>query len=474
MAIRKWAIGLFLVLGAGLFTAILFVIGSRHDLFGTHVDYYTDFRDISGLPKGADVRVSGLEAGQVKDIQIPGSPASKFRLTLQVDAKTRGMIRTDSVVSIATEGIVGAKYVSIQEGSSKAPEAKDGATLPSKEPLDIGAVIEKGSALLSNVDSSINDVRGRLDVALGSVTRTVNHVDGLVEGVKPDILTMAGNASKITGTLNGIVADLNAGKGPAGLLLKDEETRRQLQATLSNVQQVSVNLKDVSARADEIVADVQSRDLALRVQATLNSVQDLSQRLDQAVSSALAPDEMGRDGASNIRETLSNLNRGTTNLAQDTEALKHEFFFRGFFKKRGFFDLEKLAPADYLKVCEREKACESRTWLDAASLFVSGVDGKEQLAEAGRVQIDSAVAPFLDTLQDDIVIVEGYCAAGTADQQYMTSRGRADLVHEYLETHFHLVHSDVGFVALRNKPPQGSGRKTWNGVAIVVFGEDQK
>jgi phospholipid/cholesterol/gamma-HCH transport system substrate-binding protein len=117
---------------------------------------------------------------------------------------------------------------------------------------------------------------------------------------------------------------------------------------------------------------VQSRDLAAKVQVTLENVQAISQRLNEAIKGALAPDNMGEDGASNIRATLSNLNRGTANLADDTEALKHEFFFRGFFKKRGFYDLEQLSSTDYLKACQRQNACGSRTWLDAANLFATG------------------------------------------------------------------------------------------------------
>jgi hypothetical protein len=128
-----------------------------------------------------------------------------------------------------------------------------------------------------------------------------------------------------------------------------------------------------------------------------------------------------------------------------------------------------LAPADYLKACERENACRARTWLDASNLFAAGSDGKGQLAETGRREIDSAVAPFVDSLLNRVVIVEGYCAEGTPDRQYLASRQRADLVREYLEARFHLVHSDVGIVPLRDKPPPGAGRTTWNGVAIVLF-----
>ncbi len=220
MRIRPWAVGLFLILGIGFFTAILFLIGNRHNVFGKHVEFYSEFSSLGGLPNGAKVRVSGLDAGEVKGIEIPASPASKFRLKLQVEAKARGLIRNDSVVSIATEGVVGDKYISIREGTSSAAEARDGATLPSKEPFDIATAMEKGSALLNNVEKSVNDVHGRLDVALDSVTKTVNHVNGLVTEVRPDIKRMANNASQITGTIKDLVSDLNAGKGPAGLLLK--------------------------------------------------------------------------------------------------------------------------------------------------------------------------------------------------------------------------------------------------------------
>jgi phospholipid/cholesterol/gamma-HCH transport system substrate-binding protein len=385
------------------------------------------------------------------------------------------------LVSIRTEGIVGDKFIFIRQGSSTAAEAPDGATLPSKEPFDIGMALEKGSALidkssalLDNIQGSVTDLHGRLDVALDSVTKTVNNVDGLVTVVQPDIRKMAGNASQITDTINTIVSDLNAGKGPAGLLLKDEATRKQLQATLSNAQQATSNLNDATARADRILADVQSRDLASKAQAILENVQAMSEQLNQTIKGALGPDNMGEDGAANIRETLSNLNRGTANLAEDTEALKHEFFFRGFFKKRGFYNLEQLSPAEYVKACEHQNACGSRTWLNAVNLFAGGENGTLQLDETGRHAIDSAVAPVVDSLPDHLVIVEGYCGTGTPDQQFVMSRRRADLVREYLEAHFHLRHSDVGIVPLRDKPPQGAGRDTWNGVALVLFDDRPK
>jgi len=474
MRIHTWAIGLFIILGIGLFAAVLFLIGNRHDVFGKHAVFYSDFSDIGGLPNGAQVRVSGFEAGEVKGIEVPTGPNSKFRLKLQIRDSTRGMIRADSVVSIKTEGIVGDMYISIQQGTKNAAAVQDGATLPSREPFDLGAMLERSSGLLNNVDQTVTDVRGRLDVALDTVTKTVTNVDGVVSAVKPDIRKMAANASQVTDTLNDIVAGLQAGRGPAGLILKDEATRRQLEATVSNIQQASANLNDASMRGDRIVTDLESRDLVSSVKVTLDSVQALSKELREDVAHALGPDDLGQDGADNIRATLSNLSRGTGNLADDTDALKHEFFFRGFFKKRGFFDLEQLTPADYVKACEQGQSCRSRAWLEAPVLFAAGKQGQVMLTASGRGEIDQAVTPYLGSLPNRIVIVEGYCPAGTADQQFVVARERADLVRQYLETHFHLLHRDVGVVSLGDKPPRNAGRSMWNGVGIVFFEEQAK
>ena len=469
MRIKSWAIGLFIVVGFALFTAILFLIGNRHKAFTKHIEIYSEFSNLSGLAKGAKVRVSGFDAGEIKSIEIPKSASGKFRLRLQIEDKMRPMLRKDSVVSIQTEGVVGDTFVSIKKGTEKAEELTPGFTLPSKEPIDFAELMERGSGLLDDVHGGVNDIRGRVDIALDSMTKTVNHADHLIVGVQPNINRIARSGREIAETVNVLVADLNEGKGPAGLLLKDEATRQQLQATLTNVQQASDSLEKASSGINQTVTDFQSKDLATKSQAVLDNVQSISLQLNNTVTAALAQDNMGEDAASNLRQTLSSLNRSTTNLAEDTEALKHNFFFRSFFKKRGFYDLDQVTPVDYIRACDRQKTVGSRRWLQASSLVKTDTTGKEVLSEAGRQQIDDQVAPVVDSLPDSVIVVEGYSTTGSPDQQFVTSRRRADLVRLYLEAHFHLRHSNVGIVPLRNKPPQSAGRDSWDGAAIMLM-----
>jgi phospholipid/cholesterol/gamma-HCH transport system substrate-binding protein len=473
MRIHPWGVGLFLVIGLGLFTAILFTIGNREKAFTKHLDVYAEFTNISGLMSGSKVRVSGLDAGEIKKIVIPGSPSQKFRLELQIEQKVHALVRADSVVSIDTEGVVGDKFVSIKKGSSGAAEAASGSTLLSKEPLDMAALLERGSGLIDDLHGGVKDLQARADIALDSVTRTVNHTDKLVVGVGPNVNQMLGNGRDVAVKANQLITDVNAGKGTAGMLLKDEATKAQVTAALTHVQQASANLDQASVRANELVTDFQSRGLGARTQVTLDHAQSISANVDTAVTEAVAPDNMGQAGGSNLRDTLSNLNRGTTNIAEDTEALKHNFFFRGFFKKRGFYNLDQVTPAEYLKACDRHKNKGSRKWLSASGLFVVDNEGLEHLSPGGRLQIDSEIAPIVESLPGTILIVEGYSLTGSPDQQFLVGRERADLVRRYLQAHYHVRHSDIGIVPLLGKPPSGSGKESWDGAAIMLLSSKQ-
>jgi phospholipid/cholesterol/gamma-HCH transport system substrate-binding protein len=110
-------VGLFVIGGLALFTAGMFVIGDRRQAFSRHVEYYAEFVNLAGLTNGSKVRVAGMDAGQVLTIRVPDSPSSRFRVTLKVDERLRGLVRTDSVATIGTEGVVGDTFLSVRAGS---------------------------------------------------------------------------------------------------------------------------------------------------------------------------------------------------------------------------------------------------------------------------------------------------------------------------------------------------------------------
>src|ERR1700744_6606176 len=114
---HNFVVGLFTCVAIALFGTALFLIGNEHKAFRRHVVFYTPFRNVDGLPKGAKVRVDGMDAGEVENLEIPSQPSQKFRLKMNVEDQLRGLIRSDSFVTVETEGRGGDKVRRIHSGT---------------------------------------------------------------------------------------------------------------------------------------------------------------------------------------------------------------------------------------------------------------------------------------------------------------------------------------------------------------------
>jgi phospholipid/cholesterol/gamma-HCH transport system substrate-binding protein len=455
-------VGIFVTAAIVLFAACLFLIGNQHKAFNRHVVFYTNFQNVDGIPKGAKVRVDGMDAGEVENVEIPSRPAQKFRLKMKVEDRLHGLIREDSVVTVETEGLVGDKFLLIHSGTDRAPEAPAESTLASKEPFEITKMLEQAQGIMTQASTTITalqgtmkDVSGRLDTTLDTATGTIRNV-------------------------NGVVLDVRNGKGTAGLLLEDKATAADVKQSLVNVRQTTEKLNDTSTRVDNLLADVQTRQLVPKIDDTLVSAKAATQNLNQTteqinttLKSAFAEDQYGEDAGTNLQQSLTNLNQASGNLTDDTEALKHEFFFKGFYKHRGYYNLDDLPAEQYRSGQIFKSLPQSREWIDASSLFTTNQSGEEVLSANGRQNIDQAVGQFKE-IYDKPLVVEGYASSGSPSEQLVRSRRRATLVQNYLQLHYHLMPKNTGIVALSSTPPQNAGKATFDGVSLVSVGKARK
>jgi phospholipid/cholesterol/gamma-HCH transport system substrate-binding protein len=454
-------VGIFTLFAIVLFGGALFLIGNEHKAFHHHVVFYTSFRNVDGLPKGAKVRVDGMDAGEVESLEIPSQPSQKFRLKLNVEDQLRGLIREDSFVSVETEGLVGDKFLLIHSGTDHSAEAQPNSTLPGKEPFEMTKMLEQAQGIMTQAGTTITQLQGTMKDLSGHIDTTLDTANGTIKNV------------------NGVVNDIRAGKGTAGLLLEDKATAAQVQQSIANVHQTTDQLNQSTKRVDNLLADVQSRQLIPKMDDTLNAAKTATQNLNQTtqqinttLGSAFAQDQYGEDAGTNLQQSLTNLNQASGNLTDDTEALKHEFFFKGFFKKRGYDSLDDL-PVEKYRAGEVFKAAQSRQWIAAPSLFATDASGKEVISPEGRQQIDQAVGQ-LPEIYGKPLIVEGYSSSGSPSDQLVESRRRAALVRGYLQVHFHLEPKNTGIIALKSTPPQSTGKTTFDGVSLVSVGESVK
>jgi phospholipid/cholesterol/gamma-HCH transport system substrate-binding protein len=377
---------------------------------------------------------------------------------MRINETLHGLVRTDSVTTIGTEGVVGDTFLLIHPGSSRAPLAAAQATLPSKEPTEISDLLDQGKGVLADVDGTVKNANGLLASVGG-------HLNSTLDGVRTTV-----------GNVNDVVMGLKQGQGPAGMLLRDQALATQIRQTVSNAQQATVNLGHASSQADALISDIQSRQLPQKVDDTLVSVKSAASNLDvstqqfrQTISEATGPDAQGFTAGANISESLSNANAATANMADDTEALKHNFFFRGFFRKRGYYNLADISPDKYRKDPMFSNPANERAWLPADKLFERDSNGLERLTAQGKSLLDGVVGQHGDSIVGSPIVIEGYSNDGNPADQLARSRSRAILVRRYLQNHFQLDATHFGLVGMESLPPGGLDHSTWDGICIVIL-----
>jgi phospholipid/cholesterol/gamma-HCH transport system substrate-binding protein len=434
-------VGAFVILGVLLFSFGLFLIGGRRMLFARTFSAYAEFANINGLQAGAIVRVAGMDAGEVDEIHVPPKPSSKFRLRLRLREDLHPLLREDSVATIQTDGLVGNKYVQVDAGTDQAALVQNGGTMLSREPLDLADMLVRMSKTIDLVTGTIVDLKGGVQDALDSVTETANIAQDLLTDVGNDARQIIASTQKAANDLNLIIGSLREGHGTVGKLLTDDA--------------LFVSAKNIAKEAEMTVANL---------------------RQASAQAKAAIEDFRGQTGpvkgiADDVQQTLASAKDAMADLAENTEALKRSFFFRGFFNKRGYFDLQDVTVQQY-----RQGALETndrrvlRIWIGTPVLFEQDAKGEERLTEAGKARLDSAMAQFLRYPKDSPMVIEGYSRHGaTLDERFLTSRTRARLVRDYLVGKYGIDSNYVATMAMGADAVDSPSGNVWDGVAIAMF-----
>ena len=432
--------GAFVIIGVVLFTAALFMIGERRMLFEDRFEVYAEFARLGQLESGSIVRVAGMNAGEVTEIQVPSSPAGKFRVKMKVRNDLHPLVRTDSVASAQTEGLVGGIYVNIATGTPEAPEIPEGGTIQSREPFALSDLLQQASDTIAQVNMTVDKLSGDVEMTVKQISMTAQDAHELIEDVSPQIKAIAENGNRISADTQRIVASVRAGEGTIGKLINDDSLYVRAREIAGDAKTVMANVKDVSDEARRAISEFRSKD---------------------GPAQGLFAD---------MRVTLNQAREATADLADNMEAMKHNFLLRGFFNRRGYFDLNAISPAEYRNgVLENGKRKAMRIWLSVPVLFETGPDGEEALTDEGRNRVDSAMTTYLRHVPSNPIVIEGYATAGTLGDRYRVSRQRAAIVREYVLGRYGLTPQNIGYIALGSDAQGSPSGKAWDGVALTMF-----
>ncbi len=322
-------LGIFIFIGSTLLVIGIFLLGNKEALFSPTFTVQAYFNNIEGLRNGAPVRLGGIDVGSVKDIEIVKDTTGRVKVSLRLLKDIQRFIRKDTRASIETEGLVGNKVVILQIGSSDADLIEDGGTIQSKEPVGFAAVIDETQGIMSYT-------------------------------------------KEMTKNMSEIFEKINRGEGTVGKILTDEKLYNQateltkradqsLSSIIAELEKVSEIFKGLGSGVSEVILNVNKA--VAQIDTIIYEVNQGRGMLGQVLMEGSRYDSLFTVTMTEIQKTSSDARLAASRLAENMEALKHNWLFKSYFEERGYWDkaeYEDRIDASLRELDEKIKLIEKR------------------------------------------------------------------------------------------------------------------
>ena len=286
----KARLGIFIAGGIAIFVIAIFIIGKQQNLFNPVFKITTNFYNVSGLEVGNNIRFSGIDVGIVDNIKIINDSTVQVDMLVRKDVQL--FIKADSYASIGSEGIIGDRIIIITQGTNNSPMAEDGDHILSKEPVE---------------------------------------TDNIMKSIK----TSAESAEVIMLQLTEIMMNINSGQGTLGRLIQDSTIAENINQTIENFKKSSEGLdQTIEVTKENLFAFMESlQKTAAKTEVASYQLGEIMMKINNGEG---AVGMLIQDTAivNNIDETIINLKKSSIGLNENMEALKHNFLFRGYYRRQ--------------------------------------------------------------------------------------------------------------------------------------------
>lgn len=226
-------VGLFVILSIVALMGTIIVLGGRNNPLAPTMIVTATFKDVSGLIESASVRYRGLDIGSVKRIYLPPNPSDpRVFVDMVIDRSTGRRLARNALPTIRTLGLLGDKYVEIQQGNLDEGTLEGGETLVGEDPLDFGGIIAKGQQIVENVEQVTGKAAKAIDLYLNPAT--AKNLYDAIEHVE------------------NIVREIRQGKGMMHAVIYEPGPR----ALLDDTRATAASLRESSARVASMINDV--------------------------------------------------------------------------------------------------------------------------------------------------------------------------------------------------------------------------
>ncbi len=303
-------VGLFVTLALAILGGAILTIGDLNDTFTRKVQVSAVFDEVNGLQTGNNIWYSGVKVGTVKKLAFHGG--SQVQVDMRVDVDATQYIHGDVKAKVDTDGLIGNKIVVLYGGTTGAAPLADGDVLETEKALsseDIMATLQENNKNLVAITANLKTVSADLAAGNGSIGKLLKD-DTLYNGANDTIAKLnaaSDSARSVTNSLATFSAKLNQAGNLPNDLVTDKTTYAELAKTVSDLQAAS---EKASALMDGVAKGASDPSTPI---------------------GALVQDDKS---GTQVKETLENLNKSSLLLSQDLEALQHNFLLRPYFKKQ--------------------------------------------------------------------------------------------------------------------------------------------
>ena len=232
-------LGIFTVLGLIVFGFSLYFLGGFS--VTRSYDLNIKFADVSGLPVKAPVKLSGVEVGKVKQIKIENGDVI---VVAQINEAVA--IHPGARFSVVMTGIIGSKYLKVEQGDTMLAAYKPGAYIDGVNELPMDAMITQTMASIKEFVDSVNnqgEFGDQLNQTMTEVRQLSANLNQLVASMKPYLTRSAQNLDDLTERLDALLVGIEQGQGVIGGLMKDEQMKQDVKESVTNLKETMSEVK---------------------------------------------------------------------------------------------------------------------------------------------------------------------------------------------------------------------------------------
>jgi phospholipid/cholesterol/gamma-HCH transport system substrate-binding protein len=240
---------------------VLFAVVAGFNPFAHTIMVTTYFANSEGLKSGAPVELNGVDVGTVKRVDLSTAPAHHkmpVQVTMKLSTKFLSDLHTDSLAELSSMGALADTLVDIDSEHATGPSLQDGAEMPTLNTptvLDLEAGQDTMNAVHKLMDR-LDPLVDQVETGKGSIGQLMSN-PGLTKEARATIARAKQVGAKLDGTDN-----------TAGKILNDHDLTNKLARLGTDTQALSAsfnklaggplqaNIANVEAQANALSADV--------------------------------------------------------------------------------------------------------------------------------------------------------------------------------------------------------------------------